>query len=448
MKRTAAYRITADICFFFAVLTIYSGMQVFVRPMALFAAASLAVSLAAVYCKAAPVRFPLALLPGLAFLTAELNFWMVVPALAWLYLILMLTRGRFHILPETLRRTFRIEFAVWIALLIGCLLLDLASGETRDSLPSMLFALAYLWLGVFAMRRIQMNAEVDFRWNVANGAVVAGIPLAAVGCSAALYGLLRLLRPLLAMITPFLARVISWLIVVLFRPRPEMLPDEEEEDQYALTEEESQSQKPYENRPNEYEDIWEPDPAAVAKAARILTWVLITLALAIAVFLIVRLVRRNRAKSDVEEYLYEETDEAKPRRSRKNEAETDVSNMRKIRNVYRSYMELMHKRGIRIRKDTTSGEILNEEELYGFSPDARRLRQLYLKARYADGDSITDEDVKEATECLRRIREDDSWKNKKAASGSPAVPVPEVDSPNLTFESVRRYMYNDYLNRQ
>jgi hypothetical protein len=357
----------------------------------------------------------------------------------------MVTSGRFHIPLESYRRAFRIEFAAWISLLVACLLLDVASGEKRDALPAMLFALAFLFLGVLAMRRMQMNADVDFRWNVANGAVVAGIPLAAVGCSAALYGLLRLLRPLLGMITPFLARVISWLLVVLFRPRPEMLPDEEEEDQYALTEEESQSWKPYENRPNEYEEIWEPDPAAVEKAARILTWVLIALALAIAVFLIVRLVRRNRAKADLEAYLYEETADARPARRRKAEADTDVSNERRIRRIYRAYMMLMQKRGIRVRKDTTSGEILYEEELCGYSPDARRLRELYLKARYADGDSITEADAEEAELCLRKIREDDSWKKERAASDSVPVPVPEADSPNLTFESVRRYLYNDYM---
>ena len=105
------------------------------------------------------------------------------------------------------------------------------------------------------------------------------------------------------------------------------------------------------------------------------------------------------------------------------------------------------KRGILIRKDSTSGEILNEEELYGFSPDARRLRELYLKARYADGDSITDDDVKEASECLRRIREDDSWKKERTASKTAAEPLAEADSPNLTFESVRRYLQNDYMEK-
>ena len=446
MKRTAALRITADICFFFAVLNIYTGMQAFLRPMALFAVASLAVSLAAVYCSAAPVRFLLALLPGLAFLTGEIRLLTVIPALAWLYLILMVTSGRFHIPLESYRRAFRIEFAAWISLLVACLLLDVASGEKRDALPAMLFALAFLFLGVLAMRRMQMNADVDLRWTLANGAVTAGIPLAAAGLSAAAFGLLRLLRPLSALIAPFLAKIIAWVLSVLFGPHPENLPEEGEEgNEYALTEEETQSQELYENPPDESDRVWEPDPAAVEKAARVLTWVLIALALAAAVFLIVRIVRRNRAKADQEAYLYEETADARPARRRKAEAETDVSNERRIRRIYRAYMMLMQKRGIRVRKDTTSGEILYEEELFGYSPDARRLRELYLKARYADGDSITEADAEEAEQCLRKIREDDSWKKERAASGSVPVPVPEADSPNLTFESVRRYLYNDYM---
>jgi|GEM_PF-1635828 len=456
MKRAASYRITADICFFFAVLSIFHWMVPFQRPMALFAAASLGVSLAAVYCSAAPLRFLLALLPGLAFLTTEHRFLTVVPALAWLYLILMLTSGRFHIRPETYTRTFRIEFAVWIVLLVGCVLTDMIDGNERNVLPSLFFALAYLCCGVFAMRRSRMNADVDFRWNLANAAVVTGVPLAAVGCSAALYGVLRLLRPLAALISPVLARIIAWILGILFVPHPENLPEEGEEgNEYAMTNEESEVHELYENPQEDSGPIGGPDPAAVARAAKIAAWILIGLALAAAVLLIVRFVRKSRSKADTEEYLYEETVEAGSFRRHRSEDGTDVTNARRIRNVYRSYMELMRKRGIRIRKDTTSGEILTEaesrivspgellteEDLRRRSPDAERLRALYLKARYADGSVTTDADVEEAAACLQRIREDDSWKKAMAEAEAQR----KADAFTKRIADTERYLFNDYM---
>ena len=59
MKRTAAYRFTSDICFYYAILSIFPDFLPLQRPMALFAAASFAVSLAAVYIPWAPLRFVL-----------------------------------------------------------------------------------------------------------------------------------------------------------------------------------------------------------------------------------------------------------------------------------------------------------------------------------------------------------------------------------------------------
>ena len=70
----------------------------------------------------------------------------------------------------------------------------------------------------------------------------------------------------------------------------------------------------------------------------------------------------------------------------------------------------MQKNGIRVQKDSTSLEVMDEAESVNLSPAARRLRELYLKARYADGESVTREDVQEAARCLKEIREDESWK--------------------------------------
>ena len=441
MKRTGAYRITADICFGFAVLSLFSMLEPLQRPMAFFALATLAVSIVAVYCKSAVLRFLLALLPALAFAGTAVESRLVFPALVWLYLILVLTRGNFQVHMESYRRSFKIMLAIWLGLLIATLLLNVLAEQAHNCHPSIFFALGFLALGVIAMRRMQMNAEVDTRWQLANTAVIGGIPLIAAGCSALLYLFLVLLRPVPGMIAPYLARALAWLVNFLFRSHPEKVV-EQTEDQFELTPEEQELHDYYSNPSDETGPTADLNPAA-EKAALILTYVLIGLALAAAVLLIVRLVRRFRAKPDAEEYVYEEKVENKPFRKRKGGKDAEPTNANAIRSLYQSYMRLMQKRGIRIRKATTSGEILNQAELSSASPDAERLRELYLKVRYTDGAGISDADAEEAAECLRRIREDDSWKKERTVP----TPVPEMLSPNLTFDSVRRYLYNDYLNK-
>jgi HEPN domain. len=65
---------------------------------------------------------------------------------------------------------------------------------------------------------------------------------------------------------------------------------------------------------------------------------------------------------------------------------------------------------VRIQKDSTSQEILDEAETSGLSPAAQRLRELYLKARYDDDSKVSREDVQEAQRCLQQIREEEHLK--------------------------------------
>ena len=110
MKRTTAFRITADLCFYFSILNIFPALRPWQLPMLLFTAAAFLVTLLAVYCPYAPLRFLLSLLPGLCFLLAPLDFLLFFPGLAWIYLILMLSFGRFGMFLDDYRRIYRSDF--------------------------------------------------------------------------------------------------------------------------------------------------------------------------------------------------------------------------------------------------------------------------------------------------------------------------------------------------
>ncbi|MGX8692313.1 MAG: DUF4129 domain-containing protein [Clostridia bacterium] len=423
MKRSAAFRFTSDICFYYAILSIFPSLVPLHRPMALFAAASLAVSLAAVYVPWAPLRFVLALLPGLAFLTAKPGFSLVFPALAWLYLILVLTPGRFSIWLEGYRRSFRIMLAICLFSMLSSILLGMIKPGITLILPGMVYAMAFFCLSVIAMRRMQMNAEMSLGWNLANLGATVGVPLLAVGCSLLLWRLLLLLKPLGLRLIPLFRRFIAWLINAIDSllggdpdaPMPTDTP------QPTLTPQEEAIVEPVWAEPTPDIDIdWQLDPESLQKAGRIGVWLLLILLALGLLFLILLRARRNRAKAAQDEFFYEEAKEGRLIRRRKKDARISApANARQVRLYYRQYMQLMRKRGVKIRINNTSREILTEAELLSASPAAVRLRELYLRARYDDGAAVSLGDVEEAAFCLRQISEDRNWKTETVDARPP-----------------------------
>jgi len=143
----------------------------------------------------------------------------------------------------------------------------------------------------------------------------------------------------------------------------------------------------------------------VEKAAVIGGYVVLALLLLAAIFFIVRYVRRNRTESEQDEFIYEEAETDTSPRKRRAAKDVSVSgNAHQIRKIYRQYMELMRQHGVLIQRDSTSLDILDEAEQISLSPAAKTLRELYLKARYADGGAVSREDVQEAQRCLQEIR--------------------------------------------
>ena len=56
-----------------------------------------------------------------------------------------------------------------------------------------------------------------------------------------------------------------------------------------------------------------------------------------------------------------------------------------------------------VGKADTSADILAREQETGENADAKRLRELYLAARYGEPGAVTREQVQEAQACLERI---------------------------------------------
>ena len=95
MKQTSVFRVTAEICFWFAVLSVFTALRAWRLPMALFAAACLLLGLIIVRCSNPALRLLLAVLPVLCFLTGPFSLLMVFPLLAWVYFAVVTVRGHY-----------------------------------------------------------------------------------------------------------------------------------------------------------------------------------------------------------------------------------------------------------------------------------------------------------------------------------------------------------------
>ena len=91
------------------------------------------------------------------------------------------------------------------------------------------------------------------------------------------------------------------------------------------------------------------------------------------------------------------------------EEQAQFDKVESIRVIYREYIGFVRKSGATLSKGSTSADILetsrelSEEEEKNLSDDESALREIYIRARYGDPASITDEDVSKARHLLESI---------------------------------------------
>ena len=216
MKQTSVFRVTGDICFYFAVLNVFSVFRAWRLPMALFTALCFALGFVIVRCRQGAARFALSVLPALSFLLSPLQPLLLFPAIAWVYYMLVMVRGN-YVMPLY---EYRKSFSVLLAICLFFLAANIANATIYwgqvISAESLAYAFAFLLLGVTAMRRMQMGAEMPLNWRLRNAASVVGLPVLAVGVSLLLFLLLRFSQGALRAILEPVGRFFLWLFHKLF----------------------------------------------------------------------------------------------------------------------------------------------------------------------------------------------------------------------------------------
>lgn len=418
MKRVAALRITGDICFFYAIVSLLPMFEPFKRSMALFVPLCLLVALVAVGVGSAPLRFLLSLVPGACFLLSEFSLPLIVPVLPWVYFILYVTLGRFGMEISDYRRAFR-----WM-LLIGALLVTAYAvsaalyGSGAVPLASIAYLAAYLLLGVCALRWMQMGTGMDARWQGTNLLVILTVLVAAAVVGVVAYELFIHSQPILLFLIAPVQALLKWLYGLfnhgenvqhaVQNPVPDKadmtLPKAVPVFEEGLT--------------HKYEEAGYVVSHRLAdRLVSIGAFLILAFLVFIIVWLIVKLVRRGVEYAEGPRD-YEATEEGGPvRRRRKNRTPQVYGRAQTVRMLYRQYLEYLKENGLKRTVSDTSEEIMAESARIsaGSAPEEETLRSVYLKARYSAA-KVTDEDVAAARRSLDAIR---SGKGKDDAGEPP-----------------------------
>ena len=408
MKQTSILRVTADICFFYAILSAISVFQAWRLPMALFATACLLLGLIIVRLNNPVPRILLALLPGLCFLIGPFSLLMIVPLLAWLYYFIVMVRGHFAMPLDEYRRNFTFMLVVSLFFIAANIANAAIYTHRFISVDALIYIAVFLFLGILAMRRMQMGAEMNLKWRLRNFLSVAGIPILAVGAALLVFLFLRFSHQALAAILVPVGRFFIWLFNKLF-PVGDQPVDETtilgEITSHNVQQQAVEAELGSNGRLQE--EHWaEHDFKLFEQAAAVGGWILLGLLLVVVLVLIWRYAKRNQLKEE-DELLYDETEDipGESRRRGANRRRTPLlaGNARQLRRVYKTYLEYRKSKGMSVHPSDTSAEILKHDLEMSESDDAIRLRELYLAARYGNPSAITNEQVQEAQACLERI---------------------------------------------
>ena len=408
MKQTSVIRITAGICFYFAVLNAISIFQAWRLPMALFTAVCLLIGLIIVRCGSPAVRLLLAVLPALCFLIGPYSLLMFFPLLAWLWYFLSMVRGNYAIPLYDYRRIFTVMLVISLFFIAANIANSTIYSNQLISVDSLVYTVLFLFLGVFAMRRMQMGTEMGLDWQLKNLLSVIGVPLLAVGASLVLFLILRFSSHALAAILVPIGRFFIWLFRRLF---PTGNAPVEEMSLQEYLQPKNAAQVPVETGSGHISEALLAEGSSgnsylIEHAAAVGGWVLLGILLAMVFVLIWRSTGR-RHSAEEEDLLYEETESAPAgsRRRRSSRIPLLAGNARQLRRIYKTYLEYKRSKGLSVHPSDTSAEILERDREMGENEDAVKLRDLYLAARYGNPSDITREQVQEAQACLERIVE-------------------------------------------
>ncbi|MBP5305575.1 MAG: DUF4129 domain-containing protein [Lachnospiraceae bacterium] len=404
MKHATAFRITSEICFFNAIFFLFPFSEGFKMQMALFTLACFVFGIAACLSENPIIRLILALIPGAFLFMGPIRLTVLIPMLAWLFFVLSVKEERDIIVSEY-RKTFIFMFAGSIFALVVSAFNFVIDTEGTWKVDSIIYIALFAFLGIIALRLMQMGVGMDLRWHLAGASTVLALVAFLLGGSFGMYYFFKGLRLVLGFLITPVRMLLAWLFS-LFREHERVIKENPLEG--LVPEPDGESELPVIDSP-EVQAVQKMDydttlPQISDNTIMVFLWILLAVAFVIAVFVVIKLSKRGNKEKE-KESTFEDTEgfsytRTKAKHIRKERALGPAARVRKIYAQYLSYLE---KNGLRRREADTSLEILERSGLTDVeSAEEEKLRGIYLKARYGNGD-VTEDDVAIAKRSLENI---------------------------------------------
>ena len=422
-RQYAPMRVCADICFYFYVVSLFSfsvkysfpdegGVQGHVTnliapwalQLAILAAACFLVGLVAVRIDSAALRFFLSLLPGLSFLMSPFSALELIHVVAWAYFVIVMTIGRFDVHLDEYRRRAGVMLSAILLLTLCLIIFHFGTDDwySKRLFGGELYGLLFFFLSVVSLRGMRSDPVVPVKIRALNAAYVILLPVLLVSA----FFLLRGIVPVITFLFALLTRFLLWLYHLFF-PRRDMsapLPSPGEDDVNKVLNEEPLMQLSGKDQ--------SPDPGLLEGTGMRIQlpseagfWLTLAFLAAVLVYIAVLLIRKQQKRSGkartVRENIVRPRSEMLPRRRRRESADPAI--VRQIRRIYRGYLAHLHGRGQTIAASDTSQDVLDRSRGLADRPEAVRLRELYIAARYGDPRSVTESQLEEARRCLDAI---------------------------------------------
>lgn len=392
-------RVFGDLCILFAVLAGFP--KFFVRDLVLLIPGLLCAAGAAMapWLEKRKLKYAALILPLASLLLADTAMEYLILAPALVYTVLLVHRGAFAMEYYDTRDQFKkvgIAVAVFVGLLFPLGYFDGMFSTMWDNydFPTALFyGLLYAFTQVFLLRQLRLGVDSRPQDRLRNNLEMGLVLGLSIGFSAMILALEELLRQSISDLITFIMMVVGFIPMVILEIIYWFLNDDDGGAYMETMESLRETFPTGEATVPDLEGVPPPLPGEEG-----FPWLLALLILG-GLCVVGAYLMRNLGKGSAGPGSDGTQDALEPEKKKR---ENWLSNRAKVRRIYRSYLKFVRRKGLLLRKDQTSLDILQEAK----SPadPAGELRRIYIRARYDLTEPVTDMDVEDAKDALKQIQ--------------------------------------------
>ena len=401
MRNFVSFRITAAACWFFAALSLIGPFRFALIPAAAVTALIFAASFIAVRFNKPVIRLLFMALPFAGVALARYNAFVLVGcAVPAVYAAAAVASG--FIMVENWRyiRLYSVLAMITPAFII------MSFVPIFGNTPTKIFVPLFLVFGILALRAGRAGNVRSARWQAGN-AMFFVIPLVVslalgLGLGALLPYISFIFLPIAALfglvITGWNALMSNVFQYSPSEPEASALPT-------PLPTSDLPEEEGFIGMLTDNKNVW-------SGSFRLdMPWAILGILVLVAILVValVMLFKRRGVpgREEEDDFIFTAADGEKTpslRRSRKKK----VPNADAIRKIYAQYLTYLRTWGVKLKTSNTSQEVSDEAYKSLLKETDEELRSLYIRARYGDPKSITDEDVKKAQEAFEKLTDYDT----------------------------------------